>query len=180
MSDFKIQLPKEMFDPAEFMRVEEKSKIEPITFGPDTYTFDDPMDLDLTITNTGGAFLIQGSIKGIASTACARCLESATLDIDADVEGFVVIDEQESDLEDVEGDEYTILGSDKIIDLRPFIESAILLDLPQIPLCKDDCKGLCPKCGCNLNTDVCDCEDAPEPANPNNPFAILKDLDLSK
>lgn len=177
MNDLRIQLPKEMFNPAEYIRIEQDIMIEPLTSGPDTYAFTEPASVDVMITNTGKAFLIQGSIKATATTDCARCLRPAEVAIDGDVEGYVLIDGAQEDIDDIEGDEFEILGEDKTIDIMPFIVSAILLDLPRIALCDDQCKGLCPRCGCNLNEQTCACKDTDEDFS-SNPFAVLKDLKL--
>lgn len=177
MSELRIQLPKEMFEPSEFMQIEEPVRIDPIESGPDTFTFDEPADVRITITNTGGAFLIQGEVHTVASSACARCLEDAKSDIDGKIEGYVLIEGESNDLDDLEGDEFESLGEDKTVDLMRFITSAIMLDLPRIPLCDEDCKGICPRCGHDLNEGECDCAD--EEDLPNNPFSILKDLELN-
>ncbi len=175
MSTFKIQMPKEMFDPAQFMQINEEVNIDPIEVGPDTFIFSDPVRAEISVTNTGGAFLVQGKVSGEATCACARCLEDAQIDIAGTIEGYILIEGQDCDLDDLEGDEYEVLGDDKIVDMMPFIISAIMLDLPRIPLCSDTCKGICPKCGHNLNEGECECTED-EPDVSNNPFAVLKDI----
>src|SRR4029077_12174807 len=64
----------------------------------------------------------------------------------------------------------------KTIDLDPIVREQVLLALPLSVLCKEDCKGLCPECGQDLNEREC----GHKPANPLNPFAKLKDLKLNK
>ncbi len=67
---------------------------------------------------------------------------------------------------------------DRIIDLEPLLNAAVLLETPLMPLCRPECLGLCPTCGANLNDGPCGC--APGSAEPfrENPFAVLKNLDL--
>jgi len=48
--------------------------------------------------------------------------------------------------------------SDKTIDLKPAVVADILLNMPMRAVCSDDCKGLCPKCGHNLNEGECGCD----------------------
>lgn len=67
--------------------------------------------------------------------------------------------------------EYSI--NDNIIELNKAAWDAIILNMPQQLLCKDECKGLCPKCGCDRNTKECHCE---EDTDDKNPFAILKSI----
>ena len=57
----------------------------------------------------------------------------------------------------------------------PLIQAAIVLDVPIIPLCTDDCKGLCTTCGANLNEGPCGCQHEND-VNPNSPFAALQGL----
>ena len=57
----------------------------------------------------------------------------------------------------MEGDEFDFLPDNRKIDLVPLIVAALLLEVPLVPLCDDDCKGLCPQCGANLNEGPCGC-----------------------
>jgi uncharacterized protein len=52
---------------------------------------------------------------------------------------------------------YPLVGEH--LDLRPLVRDALLLELPIAPLCRDDCRGLCPTCGADLNEGTCACED---------------------
>ncbi len=53
---------------------------------------------------------------------------------------------------------YAITRSTESVDMTEDIREAALLLLPNFPLCGNDCKGLCPQCGCNLNTQTCSCQ----------------------
>ena len=70
---------------------------------------------------------------------------------------------------------------DEEIDLVPLVQAAILVDLPLLPLCDEDCRGICQDCGVNLNKVQCGCaekrarQDA-EDAAAANPFAALAQL----
>jgi uncharacterized protein len=55
-----------------------------------------------------------------------------------------------------DGDETYRLDGDEV-DLEPLVHDAVLLELPQAPLCRPDCLGLCPTCGANRNLDPCTC-----------------------
>lgn len=68
-----------------------------------------------------------------------------------------------------------------VIDISDLLRERLLLELPMSVLCDEDCKGLCPKCGTNLNKGKCDCtfeEEEPE-LDDNNPFAKLKDFNMN-
>ena len=51
----------------------------------------------------------------------------------------------------------TVVLQGDYLDLRPLVRDALLLELPVAPLCRDDCRGLCPRCGADLNSGPCDC-----------------------
>lgn len=62
--------------------------------------------------------------------------------------------------------------SDNSIDIVKIVEEQVVLHIPQKVLCKDDCKGICPKCGSNLNYTLCDCN---KEIKHSNPFAEIRD-----
>lgn len=178
MEAIRIEIPKEMFSPAETMSIDDSQTIDPITLGPDTVSFESPVSWHVDITNTGQSFLVRGEVRALGLTSCARCLEDASLDIQGEIEGYFITEEAANRQEvDLEEDEYEIIGEDKSIDLAPLIENAILLSLPRIPLCSDGCKGLCPSCGANLNFETCSCT-LDDKEYDTSPFSVLKDLDL--
>ena len=74
-----------------------------------------------------------------------------------------------------EEDTYPFGGME--IDLSKAIQDCVILDLPTKVLCKEDCAGLCPICGTNLNVKQCKCKESAE--DESNPFAALRQLDFS-
>lgn len=65
-----------------------------------------------------------------------------------------------------------------LVDITEGVEEEVLLNLPSRVLCKEDCKGICPICGIDLNYGECNCkvDTTPTDSGRNNPFAVLKDL----
>lgn len=177
MQDLKIQLPIEMFSPAAYMHIEENYPLGSIELSSQSYTFDDELRLSVDITNTGDAFLVTGKVEGEATTECSRCLEDTQVGIDGMIEGYYLINPESQIPDDLENDEFEYLPESKVIDLAPLIDSAIKLDLSFAPICSETCKGLCPKCGTNLNTGSCDCSTETD-IDPTNPFSILKDYEF--
>lgn len=177
MDSIRIEIPNELFAPAESSHFEGEAQIDVLKAGPDLYSFAEPVNWQVDITNTGDAFLVMGTAEGEAVTSCARCLESVTLPFMGEIEGYFLIDGEESEKpEDMDEDEFEVLGEDNIIDMLPLINAALLLEVPLVPLCDDDCKGICLECGANLNTDECTCEASEEEDLSDNPFAALKGL----
>lgn len=175
-----IEVPAELFAPAESSLYEGKIDVEPFDFGPDFYTPVRPFTWNITLSNVGGAFLVTGSVSGQVITSCARCLEEASFEIQGEIEGYFIIEGEGEPPDDMEKDEFDILPENNRIDLYPLIMAAIFVELPLIPLCKEDCAGICSHCGTNLNEGPCDC--TPEESqhddgiNPDNPFAALQNL----
>ena len=169
----RIHIPPELFLPAETMHFQGEVVLPAMKFGPDLYTFAHPLAWEVDATNTGEALLLEGTCEVLGKTACARCGEPADVPLFGEIEGYFFLDAQSVSKEDKEEDEFDVLPVDHIIDLLPLIQAAITLDIPVIPLCDDDCKGLCPVCGANLNEGDCGCQ-TEDDFNPDSPFAALK------
>ena len=80
--------------------------------------------------------------------------------------------------EGADEDEFDRLPANHVLDMESLIVAAIVFELPLVPLCDEDCKGLCPTCGANLNEGPCGCEkeksDGPDEFElAKNPFAAL-------
>lgn len=180
MEAVKIHLPQELFESAEMRHYDGQANLEALVAGPDAYAFSGPVAWSVDVTNTGDALLVMGTATADATTQCARCLDDVSYQLSGDIEGYFLIGGEEAEVpEDMEDDEFDYVPDNHTIDLAPLIEQALLLELPLVPLCSDDCKGLCPHCGANLNEGPCGCaerEAEEAAAAPGNPFAALKNL----
>jgi uncharacterized protein len=107
------------------------------------------IDLALTLEAIEGGVLVRGQFAGDYTGSCRRCLEP--LRGAFDVTGTELY-RPESEVWE-EG--YVI--ADLAVDLEPMILDTVGLALPLNPLCREDCKGLCPTCGSDLNQGLCDC-----------------------
>lgn len=87
---------------------------------------------------------------------CDRCLEDVKLDFEVNVEQSYMCESGELFMEDDDDEASCIEGS--VIDIDGLIKEDILINWPLKILCRDDCKGLCPKCGINYNNSTCDCD----------------------
>lgn len=170
---------------AESSRFEGRLDLPELTVGPDDYRFDQPVDWVVDVTNTGSALLVTGNATGTASVACSRCLEDVPHEFNGAIEGYFLIGGADS--ADYEGDEelgedeFDVLPADHVINLEPLVTAALVVDAPGMPLCRDDCQGLCPSCGANLNDGPCDCggdADLADFAREANPFSVLADFKL--
>lgn len=105
---------------------------------------------------------VEGRINGEVEAECTRCLKAVTHKIDIPLKAVFVTEENyTSEKEAVlrnEDLDVSIYDGEKI-DLADLVREQILLDLPTQILCREDCKGLCQKCGANLNEVNCNCEE---------------------
>jgi uncharacterized protein len=111
---------------------------------------EEPVRARLRAESVVEGILVSGRVEGVAATQCARCLDRRTTTLQLEVcELFVGPGSQADE------DAYRLSGTE--MDLRPLLVDAVALALPLRPLCRDDCKGLCPRCGRNLNLGSCSC-----------------------
>lgn len=181
MDTTSILITPELFALAESSCFQGQMRLEKMQSLSDSYTFSDPLTWEVEISNTKGALLVQGSVKGMGTTQCARCLKSFSLALTGEIEGFFLLDATKENPEDLDDDEFEVLPADKMIDVEPLIKSALLLQFPLVPLCKGECKGLCATCGSDLNDGSCGCifDKHQDAMLSTHPFAVLKNLSFT-
>lgn len=169
-----LVLPESLFETSAVADFTGEIPLVDIVMGADTYRFAEPVRYRIFITNTGGALLVTGNVSGTARAVCARCLDDIALVLDAPIEAYYLIPGDDEPLSEDEEVEYEVLEEGKKIDLDTLCQAAFALAMPAIPLCDEDCAGLCPRCGANLNHESCDCVEADEGDMSDSPFAVLK------
>lgn len=111
--------------------------------------FKEPVFLKGTISNVNDKFLLKGRIKTKIQLNCSCCNKPVDRIVDLPINEIFGTDDNEQD------DIWKLSGN--IVELNPVIISNIALDIPMKILCRNDCKGLCPKCGHDLNEYDCEC-----------------------
>lgn len=112
----------------------------------------------LRLDRTGDRVTVHGTVSATARLECVRCLErfdavlEVPLDVFADRTGTGRHPEDE---EVLERDHEMAFHDGRNLDLRDFAREALLLEVPITPRCREDCRGLCPQCGANLNEGSC-------------------------
>ena len=104
-----------------------------------------------------GRFYWHGRISGDAAMSCRRCLADTTVHVQD--EAHVIFAEADSDEAD-DPDVQVLDERSNQIDLRPSVREQWLLNVPSYAVCREDCKGLCPTCGKDLNEGPCECPQA--------------------
>lgn len=118
----------------------------------DDFTLSSPVKFKGTVKNTAGIVTLSGQADFSANVICSRCAEEFSKDFSVKVEHTLV-----SELQNEDNDEFYLV-EDKQLDLDALICEDIILSLPFVFLCKEDCKGICPQCGKNLNAGECGCK----------------------
>ena len=101
-----------------------------------------------------GRYYWSGRINASATVACRRCLKDVSTSVSEDV--HVLFVEPGDEVAD-DPDAYRIPAHAQTIDLRPVVREQWLLAAPEYVLCREDCRGLCTRCGADLNAGPCSC-----------------------
>lgn len=121
-------------------------------------SFPSPMKVAGKITNTAGYMQMSLHLSLDYSASCARCLSPVDGSFTLDLEKTVATRDLLGDIDEFRIDDYAII-EDGFIDMDEQLREQLEVEFPIRILCKEDCKGLCRKCGKNLNEGECDCSD---------------------
>ncbi|HXM37213.1 MAG TPA: DUF177 domain-containing protein [Gemmatimonadales bacterium] len=116
-----------------------------------------------------GRFYWHGTLRTVAQGECRRCLAPVSTAVATDI-GALFTQDPEA-LEDP--DSYALAAEATEVDLTPAIREELLLAVPRYVLCREDCRGLCPRCGQDLNAGPCGCTAASD--SRRQPLQALKD-----
>lgn len=133
--------------------------IEMETFQCDAgnYRLEENNYYDLTLTHTGARkFMIEGSIMVHLMIPCDKCLEEVNTVLDIPVSKEIDLSD-DADADEIDENRYYV-DDQSMFHLDRFVYNEILVNLPMKVLCKPDCKGICYRCGTNLNYKSCDCD----------------------
>ncbi|WOQ18347.1 YceD family protein [Raineyella sp. W15-4] len=106
-----------------------------------------PIGLDLRLESVSEGVLVSGLATVRLEGECSRCLTRLEDELDVDLQELFVYEDQSV----TDDDEDLAQMQGELLDLEPTLRDAVVLDLPFTPLCREDCAGLCPDCGVNLN-----------------------------
>ena len=117
-----------------------------------TAPFTQPLRVTGKIENRADVVRLVFSVKSVLSLRCDRCLKAFEKAIDYSFSHIIVRELSNADDEEFD----YVVCEDGILDLEELVRADLMLELPTKVLCKEDCKGLCPKCGKDLNLGSCD------------------------
>ncbi len=114
----------------------------------------DELDGILRLTRTSQGVLVQGELDAIMTIDCVRCLTPFGYAFGIQFQDLFV-PHMHPDAADPNNP--YVISDGYIIDLSPIVREESILAVPMTAVCSEDCKGICSKCGVNLNEETCDC-----------------------
>jgi len=144
-------------------------------FGMNAAPGEKNLEANVTILPQGDeAALVRGTLKGSVKVPCDRCATPYEIEIDT---SFDLYEELPAEGEEEEAEETRLRKNDNGVvelDMAALLWEELALALPIKPLCSDGCKGICPGCGRDLNTEECAC-----PQDEGDPrLAVFRDLKI--
>ncbi|MGH9389102.1 MAG: YceD family protein [Vicinamibacteria bacterium] len=140
-------------------------------------TYQSPIQFDLLLSRSDRDVHVRGTVGGKVEIACSRCLTPHGYPFSADFQALLVPESSSPAAKEREQDrdslEVTVYSGPEV-DLDTLLREQVLLALPVKPLCRPECRGLCPRCGTNLNELQCPCESPRERSS----FEALRKLTL--
>ena len=122
---------------------------------------DGPVTVGGTLERAGhGGYLWHGRFEGRVRCACRRCLTEFVSTV---AEAVEVVFSSDPELQD-DPSVYPLNEPVTQVDVRPAVREELALAVDPFPLCREDCRGLCPRCGADLNRGACDCAVPASPA----------------
>ena len=112
-----------------------------------------------TVRNTAGVLVMKGTVRTRIHGVCDRCAGEFQRDVSFPIDAVLVT--ELSSEEDEDENIFPLVGDSA--DLEELVRTVFVLNLDSKLLCWEDCKGICPRCGKNLNLGKCDCRKEPDP-----------------
>ncbi len=132
-----------------------------------SYPVCEPVIAQGTVRNTAGVLVMTGALTTTIHGVCDRCAADFQREIRFPIDAVLVTELQSEENED----EWVFPLEGDSADLEDIVRTVFVLNLDSKLLCRDDCKGLCCRCGKNLNDGPCQCQKELDPR-----FAALKQL----
>lgn len=132
----------------------------------DAFPFTEPVRISGTVENQDSVVVLRYRAEVVYKRECDRCLEMSAARYSLDFEHILTATIPDDESEDL------VFIPDFRLDFGEMAREDVILEMPTKHLCKQECKGLCPKCGCNLNHSQCGCE----MSEPDPRLAALREL----
>ncbi len=144
---------------------EEEAPLNARLGGDTAYTglqFTEPIRVRAHLSRSGKVVLVKSRVEANLKATCARCLQVFSLPLSSQFLYTLKPKPESPPAEEVElsrEDLETEFYEGEEVDLSPLVQDQVLLTIPPKLVCREDCRGLCQKCGKNLNRETCNCPD---------------------
>lgn len=160
----KIRLDSARFEP---YRWQETLELDPVGLGLPEGVELTPVEVRGMLSYTSPDFLLSARLTYRQTVPCDRCLAAVEETIESDID-LVVVERPRAAPRTaevpLEADELGVIEvAGDALETAPLVTEQVQLGLPAHPLCREDCAGLCPSCGRDLNDGACDCERTADP-----------------
>ena len=134
----------------------------------------EPVQGEVELLRTPDGILVRARMELVEPEMCSRCLQplQETVQIGFEEEFLATVDAHGAPLREVESDDAFTIDQNHMLDLTEAVRQYREASATMQPLCRPDCRGLCPQCGKDLNTGDCECDVMQE----DNPWAALTGL----
>ncbi len=146
----------------------------------DGVEFTAPINFRLRLQQSGQLVEVDGQLETTVRLSCGRCLQPYDKVLNSrfalTFTPYVAEEQGQEDVEvELDTDELGLVYyREECLELLPPLQDQLVMALPIAPLCSEECRGLCPECGCDLNSESCNCEKKVF----NNKFSALAGLKL--
>lgn len=117
-----------------------------------------PIHYEASVYSVDNIWTLILTINFKYKTTCSRCLKEIEEPVESQVDFLVTETAEEAQFYEENSEEEVLVWEARESFLRELVMSVVVTSIPMQALCKEDCKGLCPTCGKDLNTGDCDCE----------------------
>jgi uncharacterized protein len=153
--------------PVEGTRFEHQYRVDELDVSAHEFELLEPPSITGRIKRSGMDVKLEGALKAVLNVPCDRCLNDVRVALDQTVNLVFIPLEAErvakGEIELHESDlEFSYYENDEL-DVDQLIREQLELALPVQVLCQTECRGLCPQCGADLNSDACDCQPLTDP-----------------
>lgn len=130
-----------------------KLDVQSVEFMGEEYIFPEPLYVKGEVRNNSKNLELTGEVTGKVSVSCARCAKPFDADVRYRIKEILVREDGQ-----VASDSDAVFYTGYEIDITDIVKNGFLMNIPSRYLCREDCKGLCPHCGKDLNEGECDCD----------------------
>jgi uncharacterized protein len=144
--------------PREGLKISRDFEFSIVDIIEESAVFLQPVHAEITIKKGGEEVFIKGRIKTLLSFVCSRCLVPYEFPVDSHFDLVYLPEELEEAKDELDsGDLNTSFYYSRRIDLKEVVLEQFNLTFPVKPLCSENCQGICPVCGRDINSGECSC-----------------------